>query len=330
MKFKHSVRRGETCRTQIVIQGMMKPKVVQLKNKHLVHYKKLPSNFGAVEKIRQSLGQEQHDKRKKRRTDEFEKNRIIASLCSVTTQKDEFRTKLTNWKEKGIREKKAKESDKKPPFVVGIVRHRIYSPISTNYMTSGRKKKPVIQEHKNSNVIKRITKATEKRLQAKMTKAEMKQEPPTTATRTKSSTKSDNEIEINKSFAPSNYQFNPPAGLPIFRTFLCEKILTESNSLKKNNVFAFDTSMEAAHQKSASYNFDSVESITLKLLPIEPETSDFSQKMRTNSRLNNNDETSPLGFSARMVKIRIILFISSVIMFFILSVHSWRNIPKSK
>jgi len=88
MKFKHIVRRSETCRTQIVIQGiMMKPKVVQLKNKYLVHYKKLPSNFGAVEKIRLSLGQEQHDRRKKRRIDEFKKNRIIASPCSVTSQK---------------------------------------------------------------------------------------------------------------------------------------------------------------------------------------------------------------------------------------------------
>ncbi|KAG5315412.1 DLGP5 protein, partial [Pseudoatta argentina] len=280
---------------------MMKPKVVQLKNKYLVHYKKLPSNFGAVEKIRLSLGQEQHDRRKKRRADEFKKNRIIASPCSVTSQKDEFRTKLINWKEKRIREKKAKESNKKPPFVVGIVRHHIYSPISTNSMTSGRKKKSVTQEHKNSNVIKKITKATEKRLQAKMAKAEIKQKPPRTPTRINPSTKSDNEIEVNKSFAPSNYKFNPPAELSIFRTYLCEKTCTESNSLKKNNVFAFDTSMEVAHQKSASHNFDFVESITLKLSPIEPATSDFSQKMRTNSRLNNNDEIPPLGFSAHML-----------------------------
>jgi len=186
-------------------------------------------------------------------------------------------------------------------------------------MTFGRKKKPVTQEHKNSNVIKRITRATEKRLQAKIAKTEIKQKPLTTLTRTNLNPKSDNEIEVNKSFAPSNYKFNPPAELSIFRTSLCEKPCTESNSLKKNNVFAFDTSMEDAHQKSASHNFDFVESITLKLSPIEPVTSDFSQKMRTNSRLNNNDEI-PLGFSAHMVKIRIILFISSIIMFFILSV----------
>ncbi|KYN42222.1 hypothetical protein ALC56_03360 [Trachymyrmex septentrionalis] len=280
---------------------MMKPKVVQLKNKYLVHYKKLPSNFGAVEKIRLNLGQEQHDRRKKRRTDEFEKNRIISSPCSVTSQKDEFRTELTNWKKKRLREKKAKESNKKPPFVVGIVRHHIYSPISTNSMTSGRKKKPVTQEHKNSNVIKGITKATKKRLQVKMAKAEMKQKSPTTPTRTKSSTKLDNKIEVNKSLASSNYKFNPPVELPIFRTSLCEKIFAESNSLKKNNVFAFDTSMEAAHQKLVSHNFDLIESITLKLSPIKLEISDFSQKMQTNSRLNNNDEIPPLGFSARMI-----------------------------
>ncbi|XP_012053959.1 PREDICTED: disks large-associated protein 5-like [Atta cephalotes] len=278
---------------------MMKPK--QLKNKYLVHYKKLPSNFGAVEKIRLSLGQEQHDRRKKHRIDEFKKNRIIASPCSVTSEKDEFRAKLTNWKEKQIREKKAKESNKKPPFVVGIVRHRIYSPISTNSMTSGRKKKPVTQEHKNSNVIKRITRVTEKRLQAKIAKTEIKQKPLTTLTRTNPNLKSDNEIEVNKSFAPSNYKFNPPGELSIFRTSLCEKPYTESNSLKKNNVFAFDTSMEDAHQKSASHNFDFVESITLKLSPIEPVTSDFSPKMRTNSKLNNNDEIPPLGFSAHML-----------------------------
>lgn len=69
----------------------MKSKVVQLKNKNIknniVRYKKPPSNFGAVEKIRLSLGQEQCEKRKKRRINEFEKNRIIASPCSVTSQK---------------------------------------------------------------------------------------------------------------------------------------------------------------------------------------------------------------------------------------------------
>lgn len=240
---------------------------------------------------------------------------------------DEIRTKVADWKEKRMRKEKAKKSNKKPPFIVGIVRHHIYSPISTNSMTSRRKKKSVTQEHKNSNVIKGITKATEKRIQAKMAaKAEMKQKSPTTPTRTKSSTKSDNEIEVTKSFAPSDYKFNPPAELPIFRISLLEKTLTESNSLKKNNAFASDISMEATDKKLASHNFGSIESITLMLSPIKSETSDLSQKMQTILRLNNNDEISPLGLSAHKVKIRIILFISSVIMFFMLSIHSFDDV----
>ncbi|XP_011690706.1 PREDICTED: disks large-associated protein 5-like [Wasmannia auropunctata] len=233
------------------------------RNKKL--YKKPPPTFGIIKNIRVSLGHEQQARRRRRRTRDFEENRKRndVSPCSVMSQNEsneqnEVKLKILKWKAERMRKKKAQEAQKKPPFIVGIVRHHIYSPVSTTKFSiiPMRKKKTVTQPHKDTN-IKRITKATEKRLLAK---ANNETKPKTILVREKST---NDEVKINKqaSFAPLNHKFKPPDGLP--------KISFEEafvgSPLIENNIFTRDKSSEAAVQKLACYNSNSVESVKSKV-----------------------------------------------------------------
>lgn len=170
---------------------------------------------------------------------------------------DEHRTKLLKWKAER-KKKKAQESRKKPPFIVGIVRHHFYSPVSTSNISDTRtkQKKTVEQAQKNSDT-KKISKATEKRLLAKVANVEIKAKTLTPLVEKKSTEISSNEVESNinrrESFAPPNHKFNPPAGLP--------EICREDASLNKNNISANDK-LSAAH-KPCRNSSESIETVTL-------------------------------------------------------------------
>jgi len=87
-------------------------------------------------------------------------------------------------------------AQKKSPFVVAIVHHRLCSPVrSTTNITTEKKKKTTVKVQKYIDVKKGITKVTEKRLLAKAENIERKQK--TTSAKKKSATNS----EDKKSFA---------------------------------------------------------------------------------------------------------------------------------
>jgi len=164
----------------------------------------------------------------------------------------------------------------------------MYSPVLKTNITSGKKKKTAAQAQKNTNIKKGITKATEKRLLAKAANVETKQKTHTTSAK-KKSVANDKSVEKSESFAPFNYKFNPPAGLP--KIILFGKAILEKSD--KSNIPACDKSTETV-QISVCGN--SIESITLKLSSNELETSNSLQKEQINSseklRLNNSKETS--------------------------------------
>ncbi|XP_071640426.1 uncharacterized protein [Temnothorax longispinosus] len=186
---------------------------------------------------------------------------------------------------------------KKPPFIVGIVRHHIYSPVSStdDKSTVGasvapkEKKKTVVQGHTNSNTIKGITKATEKRLLAKAAKDELKQKSLATSVFTKKS-----DHNRRDSFAPSNHKFNPPAGLP---KILFGEVKIEDGPSNENNIFIHDKLTETTDQEPFRCNSNSIEAITLKMSSDEQETSDSSREKQANlmvetiSNGNNVHET---------------------------------------
>ncbi|XP_029178489.1 uncharacterized protein LOC114946214 [Nylanderia fulva] len=113
-------------------------------------YKKPPSTFGNVKKIKSDLAHKQQERRKKRRTNDFERNREkkqSSNFSSTNSQKHEIKRNLVEWRAE--REKrKEKELKKKPPFIVGIVRHKYFSPVTIKSSknpvitkTEGQKKK---------------------------------------------------------------------------------------------------------------------------------------------------------------------------------------------
>lgn len=140
------------------------------------------------------------------------------------------------------REKKKKEQEKqkKPPFIVGIVRHNFYSPIAA-INNSTTKKKTIVQAQEKSSNQKRITKATEKR------RANIEKQKAAKISNAKKSPANDNCVDINKqkSFAPLNHKFNPPAELPSIRISLFGEVCVEDNLTNENNISARNNSTNA-------------------------------------------------------------------------------------
>ncbi|KAL6423395.1 hypothetical protein ACFW04_010176 [Cataglyphis niger] len=214
-------------------------------------YKKPPSTFGNVKKIKSDLAHKQEIKSKKRRTKEFEENREKKDLShsSTNSQKDESKKKLLEWKVEREKKKKEQEKQKKPPFIVGIVRHNFYSPIAAiNNSTAITKKKTNVQAQEKSKSKKdyksnqkKITKATEKR---RANREQIEKQKAAKISNAKKSLANDNCVDINKqkSFAPLNHKFNPPANI---RVSLFGEVCVEDNLTNENNMSAHNNSTNA-------------------------------------------------------------------------------------
>ncbi|XP_011873317.1 PREDICTED: disks large-associated protein 5-like [Vollenhovia emeryi] len=219
---------------------------MDLRNSH----KRPPIAFGNVKRIKADLSQQQRAKRKTRRTQNFEDNRRGVSPGSAISQNvvtETHRKKLSDWRAERRSNRETQKSQKKPPFVVGIVRHHFYSPISK---VAPVKKKKTVQGQTSSEITKRITKATEKRLQTKAANAATK--PLTISTKKTSTTEipADNKVKSGvvkrKSFAPVNHKFGPPPGLP--QISLSRKACKNSPFLNKH-IFARDKLTKTAVQE---------------------------------------------------------------------------------
>ncbi|KAL0132194.1 hypothetical protein PUN28_000165 [Cardiocondyla obscurior] len=131
-------------------------------------YKKPSTSSGETEHIKLSVTTIQTTSRKEQRSRELEKNRSQELLYS-TSPKDKCTSKLLEWRAEQKRKKEMDKLKKRPPFVVGIVRHKISSPISIfDASVSLNKKKKTIPEIRinstNSTKIaqKNLTKAVQK------------------------------------------------------------------------------------------------------------------------------------------------------------------------
>lgn len=81
----------------------------------------------------------------------------------------ERQRQLEKFKERKDREKKLrqKQSSKRPAFKVGVVHHKVYSPVSTPGPSEPSKTGRICKSVQKPSPAKRITRATEKRLAAK-------------------------------------------------------------------------------------------------------------------------------------------------------------------
>ncbi|XP_017887324.1 disks large-associated protein 5-like [Ceratina calcarata] len=142
-------------------------------------YKRKPSGFANVGEQRVFRAIQHEKERKKQRAAKFdgnrnlmtsdESNRIRNEEVPVAIKPDRA-TKFLKWKQEKEKRKRL-EQTKKKPFVVGVVHHKIYSPVVKDSNDS--KPKPCLHQMRHTYipkldpVPKRITKATEKRLQSK-------------------------------------------------------------------------------------------------------------------------------------------------------------------
>ncbi|XP_050462810.1 disks large-associated protein 5-like [Cataglyphis hispanica] len=249
-------------------------------------YKKPPSTFGNVKKIKSDLARKQQIKSKKRRTKEFEENREKKDLSHSSTnsqkdktkrklewkinqdksssstnsqknsEKDESKKKLLEWKVEREKKKKEQEKQKKPPFIVGIVRHNFYSPIAAiNNSIAITKKKTNVQAQEKSKSKedykfnqKKITKATEKR---RANREQIEKQKAAKISNAKKSLANDNCVDINKqkSFAPLNHKFNPPANICVS---LFGEVCVEDNLTNENNMSAHNNSTNAIPVSSSN------------------------------------------------------------------------------
>lgn len=111
--------------------------------------------------------------------------------------------KLKKWKAERERQRKIEQKKKKKPFVVGIVHHKIYSPINNCNAV------PVTKTTKTCEPVpKRITRATEKRLLNKAKEVDK-----TSLKNLNVLNKNQESQKKNKSFAPEGHKFRAPSGL---------------------------------------------------------------------------------------------------------------------
>ncbi|XP_012223147.1 disks large-associated protein 1-like [Linepithema humile] len=222
-------------------------------------YKKPPSTFGKTTIIKSKLVQKQQEERVNSRTEILEKNRKKKYL--LTSQNNNNLQKLMEWKAERARKKKAEELTEKPPFKVGIVHHKYFSP--PNFLTNdlvASKKKKVARTDNKTTFKRRITKATEKRLKAKAAKQEArkqeawtqetrKQEAPTTSSHntingtlyTSGEKSNNNKIESieRELFDPPDHKFNSSADLS---TILFGNVFIENTSIE--DILSHDKSVE--------------------------------------------------------------------------------------
>ncbi|XP_032672174.1 uncharacterized protein LOC116844570 isoform X2 [Odontomachus brunneus] len=200
--------------------------------------------------------------------------RQTAKLRTIARRYYRKTKKLSEWKAKREKEKSQEKLQKRPPFKVGIVHHRVYSPISSiNTAVANMKKK--VQAYTKPVVKMGITKATQKRLTQKAANVTKS---PSAVLKTESFQKlKDDKIKVSvkndKSFAPSNHKFKPPTLVPLFG-----KVLIEDNLNLENDFCGQNEATESFNEDVAS---DTIEAIKLQVSSDEREVSDCSQEERS-------------------------------------------------
>ncbi|XP_029037375.2 uncharacterized protein LOC114873322 [Osmia bicornis bicornis] len=228
---------------------------------HQQKYKEKKFGFGDANENRFIRTEKHEELRKKQRDKVFNQNRNISTsitnkpgnkgveTASVNRDRE---TRLMRWKEQ--REKRRLEQMKKrPPFIVGKVRHKIYSPIcnvQTVVPSTAHQKihkqtalkliatKPIVSPPK------RITRATEKRLRNKM----LVQKTVTDLGKTLPSISKEQKTEKKQSFAPENYKFKALAGMSGVSLF--GKVTAQDISTSKSEFMSTSITMDSKNSRT--------------------------------------------------------------------------------
>nr|XP_034189843.1 uncharacterized protein LOC117608589 [Osmia lignaria]XP_034189844.1 uncharacterized protein LOC117608589 [Osmia lignaria] len=181
-------------------------------------YKARKFGLGNTKEGRFLRAENREESRKNRRANTFNANRNISISMPNSPRNKKTQMvpavnnrliRLMKWKAEREKRRKLEQMKKKPPFVVGVVRHKIHSPISNQSALQPVTRKMVRnQTEPPASPPKRVTRATEKRL---MNKALTKKATNRSPKNKKSVNKKQKRPE---SFAPADYKFKPPAGLP--------------------------------------------------------------------------------------------------------------------
>ncbi|CAK9833009.1 Disks large-associated protein 5 [Anthophora retusa] len=193
-------------------------------------YKMKTIGFGDTNKDRFIRTEKREETRKTQRAAMFNKNRFMSNPAENTPQKKGVQlvsvakdrmTRLLKWKVEREKRKKLEEAKKKPPFVVGVVCHKLYSPIGNDEIVDS-----IMPREKAWNLTaslasskKRITRATEKRLVEKALTEKVRRgslKNPSVTSKEEKCQKIDENC-----FAPDDYKFKAPVGLlqvPLFCT----------------------------------------------------------------------------------------------------------------
>ncbi|XP_033185998.2 uncharacterized protein LOC117154809 [Bombus vancouverensis nearcticus] len=286
-------------------------------------------NAGNTERNRIIRAARYKESRKSYRAKAFNENRNISNTA-INIQDEKAQTdpavedrllRLEKWKAEREKRKKVEQRTKKQPFIVGVVHHKIYSPVTTttpvNTLTTTSKSLP-----------KRVTRATEKRL---MNKANEKKNAENSSKNLNVPNKDQrNQKKAVKSFAPEGHKFKAPPGLPKMPLF--GKVVVQSMSpARLSQLLNSPTKMTRASIKNHSTECieekdhlsltdtedSSVESISLKLSVSDKETPSDDEIHNNNSitaasSLDNNMSTSiwssspcePAFFSPHIVSSR--------------------------
>ncbi|XP_017880981.1 disks large-associated protein 5-like [Ceratina calcarata] len=302
-------------------------------------YKKKPLGFANVGQQRVFRAIQHEKDRKKQRAAKFDGNRnLMTSDGSNQTRNEEIpvatkpdrATKFLKWKQEKEKRKRL-EQTKKKPFVVGVVHHKIYSPVVKDSNDS--KPKPCLHQMRHTHVPKpdpvpkRITKATEKRLQSKAaenkTNTKVPFKKPTAMNKDKKDKKLEQSFSVSsvkvkteempvRLFGRVTMESMTPVPSKSFKSPAVE--ISKLNSSITNNVIQpDDASMIGAKDYLNCTGDSSIEAVALHLSSDEKETpnrdSGEDNEKKTNNSITSNRSLSdslrePVFYSPYIVSSR--------------------------
>ncbi|XP_012138673.1 uncharacterized protein LOC105662234 isoform X2 [Megachile rotundata] len=186
-------------------------------------YKEKKVGFGSTKDRRFIRLEEREESRKNQRAVAFNENRNIRmSLSNKSENKkstpvdNDCLTRLMKWKAERQKRRRLEQTKKKPPFVVGVVRHKVYSPIKSQPVTINttyeKTNNQMIPISPSRSLPKRITDATRKRLMSKVLARRLVEH--STNISKSINTEQKNQKQQEQSFAPKDHKFKAPIGLP--------------------------------------------------------------------------------------------------------------------
>ncbi|XP_015605180.1 disks large-associated protein 5 [Cephus cinctus] len=208
-------------------------------------YKKKGIGFGNTGDARILRAIKVQDARRLTRAQKFAQNRDLQKdEENSNSQKESRLVKLLKWQKEREKLKKLNEVKKKPVFKVGIVHHKLYSPIQDSKSIPQTEHHPEAVKPSSSAPTQRITRATEKRLARKLAVQPNQIQPKGKVIQRK---------KKMMSFAPENYTFKGPVGLtnvPLFGRAALNKEKGEPIKISPWRIHIHGSSSDKISQKS--------------------------------------------------------------------------------